>query len=121
MSPSVSLGTADSIQVRGARQHNLHNLNVDIPRDRLAVVTGLSGSDESSLTHDTIFAEGRRRYVERLFACVWQFSGVDQGVRAVRPASGRRTLAAVTIAQGTTGVNLRTTVASMVSCRPRFH
>ena len=54
----------DRISVRGARQHNLKNINVDIPRDRFTVITGLSGSGKSSLAFDTIYAEGQRRYVE---------------------------------------------------------
>ena len=52
------------IQIRGARVHNLKNINVDIPRDRLVVLTGLSGSGKSSLAFDTIYAEGHRRFVE---------------------------------------------------------
>ena len=54
------------ISVRGAREHNLRNVNVEIPRDRLVVLTGLSGSGKSSLAFDTIYAEGQRRYVESL-------------------------------------------------------
>jgi ABC-type glutathione transport system ATPase component len=54
------------IRVRGARTHNLKNLNLDLPRERLIVVTGLSGSGKSSLTFDTLYAEGQRRYVESL-------------------------------------------------------
>ena len=63
----------DRITVRGARQHNLKNINVDIPRDRLTVITGLSGSGKSSLAFDTIYAEGQRRYVESLSAYARQF------------------------------------------------
>ena len=63
----------DRITVRGARQHNLKNVNVEIPRDRLTVVTGLSGSGKSSLAFDTIYAEGQRRYVESLSAYARQF------------------------------------------------
>jgi len=62
-----------SIQVRGARQHNLRNVDVDIPRDQLTVITGLSGSGKSSLAFDTIFAEGQRRYVESLSVHARQF------------------------------------------------
>ena len=63
----------DRITVRGARQHNLKNVNVDIPRDRFTVITGLSGSGKSSLAFDTIYAEGQRRYVESLSAYARQF------------------------------------------------
>ena len=62
-----------SIIVRGARQHNLKNVNVEIPRNTLAVITGLSGSGKSSLAFDTIYAEGQRRYVESLSAYARQF------------------------------------------------
>jgi excinuclease ABC subunit A len=63
----------DRITVRGARQHNLKNINVDIPRDQFTVITGLSGSGKSSLAFDTIYAEGQRRYVESLSAYARQF------------------------------------------------
>ena len=65
----------DSIIVRGAREHNLKNIDVAIPRDRLVVITGLSGSGKSSLAFDTIYAEGQRRYVESLSAYARQFLG----------------------------------------------
>jgi excinuclease ABC subunit A len=65
--------TADSIKVRGARQHNLKNVSLDIPRNKLVVITGLSGSGKSSLAFDTIYAEGQRRYVESLSAYARQF------------------------------------------------
>src|SRR5579859_4716218 len=63
----------DKIVIRGAREHNLKNIHVTIPRDRLVVITGLSGSGKSSLAFDTIFAEGQRRYVESLSAYARQF------------------------------------------------
>lgn len=63
------------ISVRGARVNNLKNIDVDIPRDRLVVITGLSGSGKSSLAFDTLYAEGQRRYVESLSAYARQFMG----------------------------------------------
>ncbi len=81
----------DKIVVRGAREHNLKNINVEIPRDKLVVLTGLSGSGKSSLAFDTIFAEGQRRYVESLSAYARQFLGqmekpdVDQ-IEGLSPA-----------------------------------
>jgi len=68
--------TADKIIVRGAREHNLKNINVEIPRNQLVIITGLSGSGKSSLAFDTIFAEGQRRYVESLSAYARQFLGL---------------------------------------------
>src|SRR5699024_10573151 len=64
---------ASSIRIRGARTHNLKNINVELPRDQLVVLTGLSGSGKSSLAFDTIYAEGQRRYVESLSAYARQF------------------------------------------------
>jgi len=63
----------NKIIIRGARQHNLKNINLDIPRDKLIVITGISGSGKSSLAFDTIYAEGQRRYVESLSAYARQF------------------------------------------------
>ena len=65
----------DKIRVVGAREHNLKNITVEIPRDKFVVITGLSGSGKSSLAFDTIFAEGQRRYVESLSAYARQFLG----------------------------------------------
>src|SRR4030043_227544 len=66
----------DSIIVKGAREHNLKNIDVVIPRDKLVVITGVSGSGKSSLAFDTIYAEGQRRYVESLSAYARQFLGL---------------------------------------------
>ena len=63
----------DHIRLRGARTHNLKNIDLDLPRDQLIVITGLSGSGKSSLAFDTIYAEGQRRYVESLSAYARQF------------------------------------------------
>jgi excinuclease ABC subunit A len=67
--------SVEKIIIRGAREHNLKNIDLDLPRDRLVVVTGLSGSGKSSLAFDTIYAEGQRRYVESLSAYARQFLG----------------------------------------------
>src|SRR5947207_8104702 len=64
---------AQVIKISGARQHNLKNLHVELPREKLVVITGLSGSGKSSLTFDTLYAEGQRRYVESLYAYGRQF------------------------------------------------
>src|SRR5690242_4931144 len=66
-------GPMDTIRIRGARTHNLKNLDLELPRDRLIVITGLSGSGKSSLAFDTIYAEGQRRYVESLSSYARQF------------------------------------------------
>ena len=100
----------DCIIVRGARVHNLKNISVEIPRDRLVVITGLSGSGKSSLAFDTIYAEGQRRYVESLSAYARQFLGlmdkpdVDQ-IEGLSPA--------ISIDQRTTSHNPRSTVGTV--------
>lgn len=63
----------NSIVIKGAREHNLKNIDVEIPRDKLVVITGLSGSGKSSLAFDTMYAEGQRRYVESLSSYARQF------------------------------------------------
>ena len=68
-------GHSDAIFIKGAREHNLKNIDVTIPRNQLVVVTGVSGSGKSSLTFDTLYAEGQRRYVESLSAYARQFLG----------------------------------------------
>ena len=76
MAPRKSAAlSGPTIEVRGAREHNLKNVNVELPRDKLVVFTGLSGSGKSSLAFDTIYAEGQRRYVESLSAYARQFLG----------------------------------------------
>ncbi|MBN2878889.1 MAG: excinuclease ABC subunit UvrA [Clostridia bacterium] len=100
----------DTISVRGAREHNLKNINVDIPRDKLVVITGLSGSGKSSLAFDTIYAEGQRKYVESLSSYARQFLGrmdkpdVDN-IQGLSPA--------ISIDQKTTSRNPRSTVGTV--------
>jgi excinuclease ABC subunit A len=83
--------TQDKLIIRGAREHNLKNIDLEIPRDKFVVITGLSGSGKSSLAFDTIYAEGQRRYVESLSAYARQFLGqmekpdVDQ-IEGLSPA-----------------------------------
>jgi len=98
------------IHVRGAREHNLKNLSVTIPRDRLVVITGLSGSGKSSLAFDTLYAEGQRRYVESLSAYARQFLELMQkpDVDAIEGLSP-----AISIEQKTTSKNPRSTVGTV--------
>ncbi len=100
----------DSLIVRGAREHNLKNIDVTIPRDKLTVITGLSGSGKSSLAFDTIFAEGQRRYVESLSAYARQFLGLMEkpDVDAIEGLSP-----AISIEQKTAGANPRSTVGTV--------
>ncbi len=99
-----------SIQIKGAREHNLKNISLDIPRDKLVVLTGLSGSGKSSLAFDTIYAEGQRRYVESLSSYARQFLGqmekpdVDH-IDGLSPA--------ISIDQKTTSKNPRSTVGTV--------
>ena len=68
----------DKIVIKGAKEHNLKNIDLTIPRDKLIVMTGLSGSGKSSLAFDTIYAEGQRRYVESLSSYARQFLGIKE-------------------------------------------
>ena len=101
---------ADRLIVKGAREHNLRSVDLDLPRDALIVFTGLSGSGKSSLAFDTIFAEGQRRYVESLSAYARQFLGqMDKPdvdfIEGLSPA--------VSIDQKSTNRNPRSTVGTI--------
>ena len=99
----------DRIFIKGAREHNLKNVDVELPRNKLVVLTGLSGSGKSSLAFDTLYAEGQRRYVESLSSYARQFLGqmekpdVDY-IEGLSPA--------ISIDQKTTSKNPRSTVGS---------
>ncbi len=100
----------EALIVRGAREHNLRDVNVTIPRDKLTVITGLSGSGKSSLAFDTIYAEGQRRYVESLSAYARQFLGLMEkpdvdSIEGLSPA--------ISIQQKTAGHNPRSTVGTV--------
>ena len=82
--------SGDTLIVRGAREHNLKNIDVELPANALVVITGLSGSGKSSLAFDTIYAEGQRRYVESLSAYARQFLGHDGQARRRRASRGCR-------------------------------
>ncbi|MFQ5775202.1 MAG: excinuclease ABC subunit UvrA [Kiloniellaceae bacterium] len=108
--PPEPLIAGPKIAVRGAREHNLRNIDVDLPRNRLVVITGLSGSGKSSLAFDTIYAEGQRRYVESLSAYARQFLELMQkpdvdSIEGLSPA--------ISIEQKTTSKNPRSTVGTV--------
>ena len=100
----------DKIVIKGAREHNLKNINIELPRDKLIVMTGLSGSGKSSLAFDTIYADGQRRYVESLSSYARMFLGqmdkpeVDS-IEGLSPA--------ISIDQKTTSRNPRSTVGTV--------
>ena len=109
--------TQKYIKIRGAREHNLKNIDVDIPREKLVVLTGLSGSGKSSLAFDTIFAEGQRRYMESLSSYARQFLGqmekptVDK-IEGLSPA--------ISIDQKGTNRNPRSTVGTVTEIYDYF-
>jgi len=108
--PAYHVGVDDRLRIRGAREHNLRNVDLDLPRDSLVVFTGLSGSGKSSLAFDTIFAEGQRRYVESLSSYARQFLGqMDKPdvdfIEGLSPA--------VSIDQKSTSRNPRSTVGTI--------
>src|SRR4030042_187211 len=99
----------DKIVIKGAREHNLKNIDLEIPRNKLVVITGLSGSGKSSLAFDTIYAEGQRKYVESLSAYARQFLGQLQKpdvehIEGLSPA--------ISIEQRSAGASPRSTVAT---------
>ncbi|MED5347783.1 MAG: excinuclease ABC subunit UvrA, partial [Pseudomonadota bacterium] len=100
----------DTISVKGARTHNLRNVDLDIPRDKLVIITGLSGSGKSSLAFDTLYAEGQRRYVESLSAYARQFLSMMEKpdvdhIEGLSPA--------ISIEQKSTSHNPRSTVGTV--------
>ena len=100
----------DKIVIKGAKEHNLKNIDLEIPRDKLVVITGLSGSGKSSLAFDTLYAEGQRRYVESLSSYARQFLGLMekpdvQSIEGLSPA--------ISIDQKTTSKNPRSTVGTV--------
>ena len=107
----------DFIRIRGARENNLKNVDLDIPRNKFVVLTGLSGSGKSSLAFDTIFAEGQRRYMESLSSYARQFLGMMQKpdvdtIEGLSPA--------IAIDQKTTSKNPRSTVGTVTEIYDYF-
>src|SRR5256885_16133529 len=107
----------DKIVIKGAREHNLKNIDVELPRDKLIVITGLSGSGKSSLAFDTIYAEGQGRYVESLSAYARQFLGLMEkpdvdSIEGLSPA--------ISIKQKSAGHNPRYTVGTVTEITDYF-
>ena len=107
--PRDELMSAETISIRGARQNNLRNIDVDIPREQLVVITGVSGSGKSSLAFDTLYAEGQRRYVESLSTYARQFLATMEKpdldhIEGLSPA--------ISIEQRTSNHNPRSTVGN---------
>ena len=110
LNQSIGMKEKSEIIIRGARQHNLKNIDVKIPRDKFVVITGLSGSGKSSLAFDTIYAEGQRRYVESLSSYARQFIGLMEkpeidSIEGLSPA--------ISIEQKATARNPRSTVGTV--------
>lgn len=106
----VQIMSLNNIIIKGAKEHNLKNIDLNLPRDKLIVITGLSGSGKSSLAFDTIYAEGQRRYVESLSAYARQFLGLMEKpdveyIEGLSPA--------ISIEQKTTSKNPRSTVGTV--------
>ncbi len=104
------MSSNDTISIRGAKEHNLKNIDIDLPKDKLVVITGLSGSGKSSLAFDTLYAEGQRRYVESLSAYARQFLNIQdkpdvESIDGLSPA--------IAIDQKTTSKNPRSTVGTV--------
>src|SRR3989338_5404552 len=100
----------DILRIRGAREHNLKNISLDIPKNKLVVFTGVSGSGKSSMAFDTIYAEGQRRYVESLSTYARQFLGIMEkpdvdSIEGLSPS--------ISIDQKTTSKNPRSTVGTI--------
>jgi excinuclease ABC subunit A len=110
-------GVNKNIEIRGANEHNLKNIDVTIPRETLTVISGLSGSGKSSLAFDTLYSEGQRRYVESLSSYARQFLGLREkpDVRSIEGLSP-----AISIEQKTTGHNPRSTVATITEIHDYF-
>ena len=107
----------NNIIIKGAKEHNLKNINLEIPRDKLVVITGLSGSGKSSLAFDTLYAEGQRRYVESLSSYARQFLGLMEkpDVELIEGLSP-----AISIDQKTTSKNPRSTVGTVTEIYDYF-
>ena len=121
MEEAKKMHPREYIKIRGANEHNLKNINVDIPRNELVVLTGMSGSGKSSLAFDTIYAEGQRRYMESLSSYARQFLGQMEkpNVESIEGLSP-----AISIDQKSTNRNPRSTVGTVTEiydCFKGFH